>query len=701
MSFGAPLWFWALALLPAALALFFWNENRRARLLQKIVAARLMSDLAASVSSSKRRFRFLILLAGLACVIVALARPQLGYTWQQTQRKGRDVIIAIDTSKSMLATDLPPNRLTRAKLAAQDLINLLPGDRVGVIAFAGDAFLQAPLTIDYSAVLDSINELDTKIIPRGGTDITAAIKTAAEAFGKGESENRALIIMTDGEDLEENAVQSARDNASSFRIFTVGIGSGEGSVIPLPDEQGGTTFVKDSGGQIVKTKLDESRLREIAQAAGGFYVSLQNGPAAMQEIFMKGLEPMREHDIDARTSRQPIERYQWPLALGLALLAWSLLIGERKRRARSLALATALLLMMTPCAFCANPGVEMYDKHDFKQALDEFQTQLARDPKSDALHFDEGTAAYKLGDYDKALEAFGQAVTTPNPGTRAKAEYNIGNTLFQRGAKQEEKPAKIHEWRNAIEHYDEALKAEPNDENTKINRDTVQKLIAELEKEPPKQQHQNQQNQKQDQQKNQQQNQQNQSQPNQQNQGQQKNQSQQNQNQQQQQNQQNQNQQNQQSQNQQQNAGQSNQQKSRNENQPQNQQQKGSQQNQQQQNPSQSDQKGQDQNNPQQNQPKPGDESQQQANSQPGNQRPAPSAAPSPGDQKLSGDIKAQPSGQKSGEQKGDESAEAEPVKPGEMSKEQARALIDSLQGEEARVQLNEHPHSSEVLKDW
>src|SRR5439155_26481673 len=132
--------------------------------------------------------------------------PQFGYTWQQSKRKGRDLLIAIDTSKSMLATDLAPNRLARAKLAAQDLINLLQGDRVGLVAFAGDAFLQAPLTIDYSAVLSSINELDTTIIPRGGTDIAAAIKLAAEAFGKGESENRALILMTDGEELDQNAV---------------------------------------------------------------------------------------------------------------------------------------------------------------------------------------------------------------------------------------------------------------------------------------------------------------------------------------------------------------------------------------------------------------------------------------------------------------------------------------------------------------
>src|SRR5438067_148638 len=198
MSFAAPQWFWALALLPALLALFFWNENRRSGLLQKIVALRLVPELASSGSAAKRRFRFLAMLAGLACVIVAQARPQLGYTWQESRRKGRDLLIAIDTSKSMLATDLAPHRLTRAKLAAQDLINLLLGDRVGLIAFAGDAFLQAPLTIDYSAVLSSINELDVNIIPRGGTNIAAAINLAAEAFGKGESENRALILMTDG-----------------------------------------------------------------------------------------------------------------------------------------------------------------------------------------------------------------------------------------------------------------------------------------------------------------------------------------------------------------------------------------------------------------------------------------------------------------------------------------------------------------------
>src|SRR5262249_12570543 len=159
------------------------------------VAPRLLAQLAGSSSPGRRRLRFAVLLGGIAAVIVSLAQPRYGYTWEQSKRSGRDVLIAIDTSKSMLSTDAAPNRLTPAKLAAQDLIGQLQGDRIGVLAFAGNAFLQAPLTVDYSAALDSINDLDTNIIPRGGTNIAAVIDEAAKAFGKGESENRCLILF--------------------------------------------------------------------------------------------------------------------------------------------------------------------------------------------------------------------------------------------------------------------------------------------------------------------------------------------------------------------------------------------------------------------------------------------------------------------------------------------------------------------------
>ena len=252
------------------------------------MAARLRHRLAGNVSTAKRRWRFAILLLGLASVILSLTQPRFGYTWEETRRHGRDVLIAIDCSRSMLATDLSPNRLGRAKLAAQDLIGQIQGDRVGLIAFAGTSFLQAPLTADYGAVLDSLREIDTDIIPRGGTDIAAAIKEASDAFGKGESDNRCLILFTDGEELDEDGVKAAEAQNGAIRIFTVGLGSADGSLIPIPGPHGGSDFVKDDNGQFVKSRLDEDRLRKIAEVTGGFYVHLQNGLARYDQNRPRG-----------------------------------------------------------------------------------------------------------------------------------------------------------------------------------------------------------------------------------------------------------------------------------------------------------------------------------------------------------------------------------------------------------------------------
>ena len=274
MTFGHPMWFWAMAFLPVLLVLFLHNERRRGKLLRQLVAARLQDRLAGTVSVVGRRFRFALLLLALACLIASLAQPRLGYSWEQSKRKGRDVLIAIDCSRSMLATDLAPSRLARAKLAAQDFIGQLKGDRVGLIAFAGSSFLQAPLTIDYGAVLDSLAELDTNIIPKGGTNIAGAIKEAEEAFGKGEGDNRCLVVFTDGEELDTDGITTAAAQKDKIKIFTVGLGSADGSLIPLPGGNSGTGFVKDENGQIVKSKLDEERLRKIAEVTGGFYVHL-------------------------------------------------------------------------------------------------------------------------------------------------------------------------------------------------------------------------------------------------------------------------------------------------------------------------------------------------------------------------------------------------------------------------------------------
>ena len=683
MTFGQPIWFWAFALFPVLLVLFFRNEARRAKLLRLLVAARLQDRLAGSVSVGRRRFRFLLLLLGLACVIGALAQPRRGFTWVQAERKGRDVLLAIDCSKSMLATDLAPNRLGRARLAAQDLIGQLGGDRAGLIAFAGSAFLQAPLTVDYGAVLDSLKELNTEIIPLGGSNITAAIKAAVEAFGKGESEHRALILFTDGEELDDDAVKAAEELKGTVRIFTVGIGSADGSLIPVPGADGGTAFVKDAGGQFVKSRLDEERLRKIAESTGGFYVHLESGPAETLQIVRDGLAPMKEQDLDAQTSRRPIERYQWPLAAGLLLLASAMFVGERKRAAPRAAVAVLLLAgIFAPAgARAKNAGVEAYERADYQGAAEVFTKQLARMPESEALHFNKGATAYKQRDYGQALEAFAKAVTSPNPQLRAAAEYNLGNTLYQRGAGQKDKAPKIKEWKNALQHYDQALQVQPGHQEAKYNRDLVQRLIDELEKNEPPKPEDKKPDQKKDEKKDNKDKQQPKSGDNK--------------------NDQKENPQDQQKQEQQSKGDQP---------QPEQQDQPGEQKSDQPdkgekkdgQQGDAKDQKG-DKGEPKEDKPGENDP-QQQGEPKKGDKGEQPKPDPNQPDRKLAGDIKPQNGQPQPPTAQEQEAADAQAAAEGKMTEAQAKGLLDSLKGEDSKVQLlkpGEKRAGGRVLKDW
>ncbi len=349
MSFGAPEWLWGLLAIPLLIALFLRAENRGLKRLQQFVSARLLPQLAGTVNRPRRFIKFGLQLLGLALAIVSLAQPRWGYTFEDVKRKGLDLLIAVDTSRSMLSNDVQPNRLERVKLAIQDLLTELQGDRVGLIAFAGRAFLQAPLTIDYDAVVEAINDLDTKTIPEGGTNISSAITLATQSFGKSAMGNRALIIFTDGEELSGDAVKTAKAAADAgVRIFTVGVGTPQGSLIPITGDGGETSFVKDSAGQVVKSKLDDKRLREVAGATGGFYAHLESGPRTMQQIQTEGLAKMQAAEMDVRLSRRPIERYEWPLGAALIVLAFSILIPERKRvRARRFVWQSA-----RPCNDC-------------------------------------------------------------------------------------------------------------------------------------------------------------------------------------------------------------------------------------------------------------------------------------------------------------------------------------------------------------
>jgi Ca-activated chloride channel homolog len=688
--------------------------------------------------------RFALQLLGLALAIVSLAQPRWGYTFEDVKRRGLDLLIAVDTSRSMLSNDVQPNRLDRVKLAIQDLIGQLQGDRVGLIAFAGRAFLQAPLTIDYDAVVEALSDLDTKTIPEGGTNISSAITLATQSFGKSAMGNRALVVFTDGEELSGDAVKTAKEAADAgVRIFTVGVGTPQGSLIPVTGDDGQTAFVKDSSGQVVKSKLDDKRLREIAQATGGFYLHLENGPRSMQQIQNEGLAKMQAAEMDVRLSRRPIERYEWPLGAALMALALSILIPERKReRQRGFAAVparkaaqgvasgpagataiVALLMMFLPSSvFATAPGLDAYRSGKFEDAYGQFQQTLKTHPESraeDKLQFDSGAAAYKLKDYSKAMESFSQALLSRDIGLQSKGHYNLGNTLYQRGEAQQSDDKKLSDWTNALDHYEQTLKLEPQNKEAKDNYDYVKKKIEELKNKKqdqpspspsPQQKNdqnkQNKQNKQDKQDKQQQQNQQNQ-----QNQQQkEKEQQQENQQQQQGQGQQQQQQKDQKQSQDQQSQGQSGNQKDQ---QAKNEPQKSQQQQKPGETPSPS--PGADKQQGQQPSPSPGEQQGQESPS-PGegqNESPSPSPgegegengtpSPTPGEsKKFAGEVKG--SGEDKSQKPPDKNAqvaEAEPEKEGQMSQRQAEALLESMKDEEARVQLDERRATRHVYKDW
>jgi Ca-activated chloride channel family protein len=745
MTFGAPEWLWGLLVVPLLIALFMRAEDRALKRLQQFVSARLLPQLAGTVNRPRRIVRFGLQLLGLSLAIASLAQPRWGYTFEDVKRKGLDLLVAVDTSRSMLSSDVQPNRLERVKLAIQDLINELQGDRVGLIAFAGRAFLQAPLTIDYDAVIEAVNDLDTKTIPEGGTNISSAITLATQSFGKSAVGNRALIIFTDGEELSGDAVKTAKAAAADagVRIFTVGVGTPQGSLIPITGDNGETSFVKDSAGQVVKSKLDDKRLREIAEATGGFYVHLESGPRTMQQVQNEGLAKMQAAEMDVRLSRRPIERYEWSLSAALIALAFSMLIPERKsatarvRRGgrgrepaaipapvKTAAAAVAILVLLDTSAFAIAPGVDAYQQGKFEDAYKEFQETLKSHPESraeDKLQFDSGAAAYKLKDYTKALESFSQALLTPDTGFQSKGHYNLGNTLYQRGEMQKNDDKKLSDWTNALDHYEQTLKLDPQNKEAKDNYEYVKRKIDELKNKkqeqqpspsptPPQKNNQNKQNQKQ--------NQQNQDQQQQQKDQQQKDQKQDQQQQQQQsQSQQNQKNQQQQSQNQQtQNqSGSDKEQKERqqkdhaqakNEPEKKQQQQPGE-------TPSPSpgaekQQENQGSPSPGQQQseqsPSPGEGENEEASPSPGegeneNASPAPSGSPQ---KKFAGEVKgaAGDTSQKPGDQN-EQVAEAEQERDGQMSERQALALLESMKDEEARVRLDERKVRRHVYNDW
>ena len=504
MQFAQPLWLIAGI---AACAALIWQYRRfdlaqRAALAQ-FAAARLLHKLTTSISTSRRRVKRTLFTLGVGLLFVALARPQAGFVWQETHRKGLELLFAVDTSKSMLAQDVKPDRLTRAKLAVTDLVAKLKGDGVGLVAFAGDAFLQCPVTLDYSAFHESLDALDTNTIPRGGTDIAATIRESEAVFKTRTTAEKILVLITDCEDLGGEGITAAQQVAKSgVKIFTVGVGSTTGELVPIPSENGGADFAKDENGQLVKSHLDDATLKKIAEATGGMYQPLGAQGEGLTTIYDKGLAHFTRENLSSRQAKVPLEKFYWALLAALACFVSELLIGnrrsvrapkvvpvpEKRKLAPGLRPATAAIALLAgvASAHAVTPqsAEQAYQKGDFAKAEQEYAATATKQPAKAELHFNAGSAAYKAGDYAKAMAGFEQSLKTEQVPVQEGAYYNLGNTQYRLGQKTEkEKPQDtIKTWEAAVKSYDAALQIAANDTEAKHNRDLVKRRIDELKK---------------------------------------------------------------------------------------------------------------------------------------------------------------------------------------------------------------------------
>ncbi|HAR64301.1 MAG: hypothetical protein DKM50_02170 [Candidatus Margulisiibacteriota bacterium] len=332
MRFANNYYLFLLWSIPVFIVAYIVFVRHSSRLISRIGDAEVVKKMYANKSRQKTTIKYVLRIAVLGLLILAIARPQYGFKMQPVTRKGLDVVVAVDTSKSMLTEDIKPNRLIKAKHEIKSFVNKLRGDRIGIIAFSGNAFIQCPLTIDYEAASLFVNNIDTDTVPEPGTNISKAIETSLLVFGNKERKYKVILLITDGEDLDNNALAAAKKAArEGVIIFTVGIGSVQGEPIPQLDNDGVKVgYKKDRNGTIIVSRLNEKLLKDIALTTEGGYYHASPAEFELDTIY-KEIRSMDQKEIRSKLAEQYEDRYQYPLFLAFMLLLLELLISERKR----------------------------------------------------------------------------------------------------------------------------------------------------------------------------------------------------------------------------------------------------------------------------------------------------------------------------------------------------------------------------------
>ncbi len=498
IDFGHPYLLAGLLLLPV-LAWFYVRAFRtKDRLMARFARPALFRRLMPEVSRPRQQLKAAFVLAAIVLVVLALSRPRWGYEWEEIKRKGVDIVVVLDLSTSMLAEDVEPNRLERAKRELADLLEMLEGDRLGLVAFAGTAFAQCPLTVDYRAYRLFLDSLHPAMMPAQGTDMGSAIEAAIKTFDEEKLSSKAIILISDGEDNEGKGLAAAeRANELGIKIFAIGVG-GEAPA-PVPDLDGRGHKRDPRTGEVVLTSFDEDGLKRIALTTGGGYERSVTGDMDLQAIYEQDIKQgMEAYEIATSRSQNWTERYQWFLGLALLLLVLEALLPEVRRRNAGAFLLLALGIAVaapSPAAadwwrnpFTPSPlrqGNQAYEDGEYPEALAHYQQAQLDRPDDRRLQFNIGDSHYRLGEYEAAEQSFGRVIALGADDKIAQRTfYNLGNTLYPQGRLEE-----------AIDAYEDALELDPDDEDAQHNLAFVREELERRQNECQQQQEQQQQQQ--------------------------------------------------------------------------------------------------------------------------------------------------------------------------------------------------------------
>ena len=489
--FEDPIYLYLLLLIPVLALIRWWMVIRQRKQLRRFGDKELVRQLMPDVSRIRPLVKFCLLLAALALLIVMLARPQMGTKITHEKRTGIETIIALDISNSMLAEDVAPSRLDRAKMMVENLVDHFTNDKIGLIVFAGDAFVQLPITSDFVSAKMFLSSIEPSMIETQGTDIAAAVNMATHSFTQEEGVGKAIIVITDGEDHEGGALEAAQEaKERGMRVYVLGIGSTKGSPIPIPGTDG---YMKDNTGETVMSALNEEMCKQVAEAGGGAYIHVENNSNA-QEQLNKELDKLAKKEISSTIYSDYDEQFQAVGILVLLLLIAEICLLEIKNpHLKKLHLfsrkktATVLLLLMAMAAHAQSDrdyirsGNKQYRAGKYAEAEVDYRKAIEKNGKNSQAVYNLGNALLAQKKDSAAIEQYQSAAKMEtNPKRRSYAYHNIG--VICQGHQM---------FGEAIEAYKEALRNNPYDDETRYNLEVC--------KHQQKKQQQNQQNQNQQQ----------------------------------------------------------------------------------------------------------------------------------------------------------------------------------------------------------